>query len=300
MRLSTLYYGSLRALGVPALHRRLKNAGVILCYHNVAQPDDCRVGEPGLHVPRDRFEWQMRWLAGHYRVVSLREFVDRMAAGASLRSLAAVTFDDGYAGVFDHAAPVLRALGLPATVFVVAKAVGCSAGFWWDRSEIVAAATPDRRKTWLRDLRGDGEAILAAAAAAPEAELPASHRPAGPQAICAALADGIEIGVHSTTHRSLPTLSDAELECEIVTSREVVHRMTGVRPEFFAYPYGYWDPRVTDLLRSAGYRGAFTVETGLNGSLTNPWHLRRVNVPAQISEAAFEAWTAGLAAFRSN
>lgn len=300
MNLSALYYRSLQTLGVPALNRRLRDAGVILCYHNVAQPGDCRMGEPGLHVPRDRFEWQMRWLVDHYRVVTLREFVDRMTAGASLRSVAAITFDDGYAGVFEHAAPVLQALGLPATVFVVADAVGRPAGFWWDRSEVVAAATPDRRKTWLTDLRGDGEAILAAVAAPTDADLPASHRPADRLAICTWLTRGIEIGVHSTTHRSLPTLTDAELECEVVTSRELVHRMTGVWPQFFAYPYGHWDPRGTALLRSAGYLGAFTLKTGLNGTLTNPWSLSRINVPAQISNAAFEAWTAGLAAFRRN
>jgi peptidoglycan/xylan/chitin deacetylase (PgdA/CDA1 family) len=238
----------------------------------------------------------MRWLNDRYDVVTLRDFVERMAAGASMRSLAAITFDDGYSGVFEHAVPVLRALNLPATVFVVADAAGGETGFWWDQPAIVAANTPARRQSWLTDLRGDGRVILAAAAA--DGDLPASHKPAGWPVIRAALAKGIDIGAHSMTHRSLPRLTDTELEHEIVTSRQILYRQTGVSPAFFAYPYGHADSRVPPILRSAGYRGAFTLRAGLNRSLADPWQLSRVNVPAQISDGAFEAWAAGLSAFR--
>jgi peptidoglycan/xylan/chitin deacetylase (PgdA/CDA1 family) len=104
---------------------------------------------------------------------------------------------------------------------------------------------------------------------------------------------GIDVGVHSATHRSLPTLTDAELEQEVVTSRAVVWRATGVRPEFFAYPYGLSDSRIRSIVRRAGYRAAVSLGSGLNTAPADPWCLRRVNVPAGISDAAFEAWTAG-------
>ena len=288
-----IYYRSLRALGITAMKRR-RDAGSILCYHNVVRGDDGGVGDPGLHVSRERFETQMRWVAAHYTVVSLREFVDRLSAGTSLRSVAAITFDDGYAGVFDHAVPILRTLGLPATVFLVAEAVGRSAGFWWDQAEIVESATPGRRNTWLTELRGDDDAILRRAAPAARRHLPASHRPADWSTIRASLGRGIDIGVHSATHRSLPTLTDEELEDEVVASRAIVQRATGIVPEFFAYPYGLWDSRVRALVRAAGYRAGVTLDSGLNGAFADPWALRRINVPAGISDAAFEAWTAGL------
>lgn len=289
-----LYYGSLRALGVPAVNRRLRDAGLILCYHNVVPSKDGHIGEPGLHLTSERFERQMRWLAEHYAVVRLSEFVDRMTTGASLRSVAAITFDDGYAGAFEHAAPVLHALGLPATVFVVVEAVGRSTGFWWDQEAIIESATPARREKWLSELRGDGPAIVARDAATATRHLPASHRPADWDTICAWIDRGIDIGGHSATHRALPTLTDAELEYEVVASRTLVHRTTGIWPEFFAYPYGRWDGRVRAMVRSAGYRGSFTLDAGLNCAGFDPWCLRRINVPATISDAAFEAWTAGL------
>src|SRR4051812_1036875 len=283
------FYRGLRALGVPAINRRLQDAGLVLCYHNVVASDAHPAGDPAIHMAVERFEWQMRWLAAHYAVVDLGEFVDRVAAGAPMRSVAAVTFDDGYAGVFQHAIPVLRRLGLPATLFVVTQA-GRRAGFWWDQPEIVASIDPSRRREWLNQLRGDEIAICPASAS----NLPASHLPADWDTIRTALGHGISLGAHSVTHRSLPTLSDAELEDEVLTSRSAIQRATGTRPDFFAYPYGLWDARVRSRIRLAGYRAGLTLDNGLNRPFADPCSLRRLNVPATISNAAFEARTAGL------
>jgi peptidoglycan/xylan/chitin deacetylase (PgdA/CDA1 family) len=284
-----LCYRGLRALGVPAVNRRLQDAGLILCYHNVVPSSAGTIGDPGIHMPRERFETQMRWLTAHYTVVGLSEFVERLSAGETLRSVAAVTFDDGYSGVFEHAIPVLRGLAIPATVFIVVEA-GRRAGFWWDQPEIVESADSGRRREWLNRLRGDEAAICPRGTY----ELPASHRPAGWETIRSAIHGGIDIGAHSVTHRSLPTLSDAELEYEVVTGRAMIQRMTGTRPECFAYPYGLWDSRVRSRIRLAGYHAGLTLDSGLNRPFADPCSLRRINVPAGISDAAFEAWASGL------
>ena len=248
---AALYYGGLRAFGATALRRRVQDGGLILCYHDVVSGDDGRVGDPALHVTRDRFERQARWLAAHYQMLSLGELVRRLTSGGPLRGTAAITFDDGYTGVFDHALPVLRRLGIPATVFVVAEAPGRASGFWWDRPEVVVSLTPARRERWLKDLHGEQAAILSEVHAGAAPALSPGLRPADWETISAHLGDGIDVGVHSATHRSLTTLSDAELDREIVASRAAIHRATGVRPEFFAYPYGLSDPRVRGFVHSA-------------------------------------------------
>jgi peptidoglycan/xylan/chitin deacetylase (PgdA/CDA1 family) len=291
-----LYYRGLRMLGIPAARRRLQSAGPILCYHNVVPGGYDGIGVAGGHMPRDTFERQMRWLVRHYAVIPLIEFVDRLERGASLRSTAVIAFDDGYTGVFEQAAPVLRALGISATVFVVAGAVGRSEGFWWDQPSIANAATASRLETWLTDLRGDDDAIIREAAPQGRSRLPRSHLPANWHTILGWLGKGIEIGVHSSTHRSLPMLTDDELDHEIEDSRVAVHHATGVWPQFFAYPYGHCDARVRERVRMAGYRAALSLEPGLVCAGADTWSLRRINVPAGISDAAFEAWTAGLQA----
>ena len=289
-----IYYRGLRLLGIPAATRRLQSGGPILCYHNVVPTGYDGIGGAGVHMSCDAFERQMQWLARHYKIISLTEFVERLTARAPLRSCAVIAFDDGYNGVFEQAAPILRSLGIPATVFVVANAVGRSSGFWWDQPAIVSSMTPSQREMWLTDLRGDDDAIVEAAAPAGRANLPRSHRPADWSTIRAWQDKGIEIGVHSSTHRCLPMLTDAELDHEIEDSRDVILQATGIRPEFFAYPYGCSDARVRTRVRLAGYRAALSLDPGIVSAGADAWCLQRINVPAGISEPAFEAWTAGL------
>jgi len=293
--LRTACYAGLVALGIPSLVRRMRAAGVLLCYHNVLPPRNATAaGDVGVHLQFERFAEQIRWLARRYAVVALREFVERLHAGRSLRGIAALTFDDAYDGVFQHAWPLLSELGLPATVFVVAERPERQDAFWWDYPDIAPSATPASRERWLRELKGDASAILSALSLRNSTQVPSSHRPAGWDAIAAAATAGLEIGVHSATHRTLTQLGDGELEHEIVASRETIRARAGVVPTLFAYPYGVWDTRVRDAVSAAGYRGAVTLDYGLVGAGADPWALRRVNIPAGITLPAFEAWVAGL------
>ena len=300
MTASTIYYSGLRAIGLTAARRRRQRDGVILCYHNVVRGEQDRAGEASLHIARPRFERQMRWLAANYDVVPLREFVGRFAAGASLAHLAAITFDDGYAGVFEHAVPVLRSLRLPATVFVVAEAPNSRRGFWWDEPVVASSATPERCDRWLKELQGDGALILGKLGGPRDVDPPGTHRACDWRTIRAAIGDGIEIGVHSATHRALPQVSAEELEREIVNSRAIVRLATGTDPLFFAYPYGLASPNVRRKVRMAGYRAGFGLGDGFVGAAADRWELPRLNIPSSLSHAGFEAWTAGLRARRAS
>ena len=293
--LSRLYYAGLSAVRLPALVRRLANGSVILCYHNVVRERDSARGDPAVHLSYQQFAGQVRWLTNHYRVVTLGEIVRRLARGLPLRGLVAVTFDDAYQGVFEHAWPLLLDIGIPATVFVVANTPARGDTYWWDRPGIAGHASAAIRERWLTELGGDGDAIVATVPDARAAD-PATPecRPAGWDTIAACAEAGFAIGVHSATHRTLPRLSDDELAEEIVGSWETIRKETGAAAEFFAYPYGRWDARARDAIRRAGYRGAVTLDPGLVTREADPWALPRVNVPAGISGPAFECWCAGL------
>ena len=242
----------------------------------------------------DRFREQMGWLAATYEVVSLAEFVARLAAANSLNRVATITFDDAYAGVFTSALPLLRALGLPATVFVVACAPERREPFWWDHADVRRLVTPARREHWLGALRGDRDAILRHLSVDGSTGLSDDYLPAGWDALTAAARAGVTLGVHSHTHRTLSRLTDAELRHELLASRDVIRLRTDAEAEFFAYPYGLQDGRVRDSVRAAGYRAACTLDYGLAVPDADRWALPRVNVPAAIGRAAFQAWSAGM------
>ncbi|PYO39899.1 MAG: hypothetical protein DMD29_07380 [Gemmatimonadetes bacterium] len=297
--LSSLYYSALRRTGLTALARRLRAGALILCYHNVVPSHGAATGDPAIHLPVDRFTGQLHWLRERYTVVPLLELATRIAKAATVRGLAAITFDDGYTGTFAHAWPVLRELRLPATVFIVAQAPGRPEAFWWDHPVIAAATTPDRRDQWLTDLRGDATLISGALGAGAGAPPPGTHLPATWSVVAAAAAAGLDVGVHSATHRTLTRLDDTELEREIKTAAEVVYARTRTEPTTFSYPYGIWDARVRRSVREAGYRAAVTLDYGLNTPSADLWSLRRINVPASISQSALAGWAAGVRPSRS-
>jgi peptidoglycan/xylan/chitin deacetylase (PgdA/CDA1 family) len=293
--LKALYYNALRFTGVTTFARRLARGGVVLCYHNVLDRPDGTADRLGLHMSLAAFERQMRWLAAHYAVVPLEEFVSRLLRGRSLRGVAAVTFDDAYEGVFAYAWPLLRDLRLPATVFVVADAPAAQPeGFWWDNPEVLRAYSPDQEQRWLTAFKGDRTSIVESVAPNLPWHAPPGCRPATWQAITTAADAGLHIGAHSVTHRALPALNEADLHREVSESREIIRRHTGVTPVLFAYPYGLWNDRVRHAVQSAGYHAAFTLAPDSRAPTGDAWTLPRVNVPANIEHAALEAWTAGL------
>lgn len=291
--LSRLFYAGLRATGISALARRAGRGGAILCYHNVVRVHDA-YGEPALHLALDRFSRQLRWIDGHFTVLPLQEFNARLQAGGALNRAVAITFDDGYAGVFEHAWPLLKSAGIPATVFIPTACIDAGAPFWWDHPAMAQNAIPNRRRHWLEELRGDGSSIVRFEKASSTGALPDEYLPATWEVIRQAAAEGFELGAHSATHRNLTRLSAAELDEEIAGSRNTLAQRTGVRAESFAYPYGLWNAEVHDSVRRAGFRVAVTLDGGLNRAGIDPWSLRRVNIPSSISMAAFEAWAGGL------
>ena len=86
---------------------------VILTYHSISE------GDPPLQISPSLFAEQMEWLQANVRVASLGEVVDALTERKPLPERTVVlTFDDGYSDFYSSAAPVLRRLKFPATIFV--------------------------------------------------------------------------------------------------------------------------------------------------------------------------------------
>src|SRR5262249_14325564 len=109
-------------LGHPVGLTPLVRAGMgILMYHRVAPlPDGKGVRAPTWNVTPSRLREQLSGLLDRgYRPWPLRQALAHSRQGLPLPSTAfVVTFDDGYESVYRHAWPILRALRIPATVFL--------------------------------------------------------------------------------------------------------------------------------------------------------------------------------------
>lgn len=150
-----------------------------------------------------------------------------------------MTFDDGYECVAEHAVPVMRALGWPATVFVPSAYIGRDA-HWQGIEEW----TPER--------------IM------------------GRDALIELGSLGWEVAGHGRSHADLSGLTDDEALEEIVGGASELRQATGAPVLSFAYPYGRLNERTPTLVRRAGFLGACTVASGIARSGADRFCLPRV------------------------
>ena len=65
------------------------------------------------------------WIGRHFRFVDLDEIGIAVRNGVPFEEpVAAVTFDDGYQDIYEHAVPILKRKGIPAAAFVVTDLIG--------------------------------------------------------------------------------------------------------------------------------------------------------------------------------
>lgn len=238
---------------------------------------------PEMHVRATTLRAQLRFVRESYDVVPLRELVARLKAGRSVRRLVALTFDDAYTGVALHALPILRALDLPATIFVTVAQSERGGSYWWDAvEEMRAAATLGKGARWralLDRLHLPPLAPTTESTALLREHLLATSRGAPPVATegvqlggelralsFAELRElgmshaGFDFGCHTLTHPALPLISTAERMHEL---RDSLARLEGELSRVIpvlAYPFGLYDRATAECARRAGLIAGLTLQ----------------------------------------
>jgi peptidoglycan/xylan/chitin deacetylase (PgdA/CDA1 family) len=189
-------------------------------------------------------------LAG-YRTITFAQYLDYRAGRGQLpRRPILLTFDDGYATVFETAFPVLQRAGFVATIFIVTGQINGTNV--WDADE--------RQQRLL-----SAEQIRALHGA------------------------GFEIQSHTVNHARLPDVSADVAFSELVDSRTDLERLLGVPVRVICYPFAAHTAAVETLAASAGYELGVTIRRRLNRDATNPFALRRIAVTYRTSVARL-AW----------
>jgi len=214
----------------------------ILSYHSIAAaPEDSAF--PGLHVPPEEFERHM-WVIKRlgFRCISISDAYRRLRSNQVGRCVA-LTFDDGYQDNILNAAPILRKLNFQATCYIVTDLIG-SVSRW------------DTYSGGSRRLMGRNE-------------------------LDQWLAQGLEVGSHSRSHRRLDELSEEAAAEEIAGSRERLSEQAGTEIRHFCYPYGRFSAATVRLVRHAGYQTAVTTLAGLASERDDSHRLPRIFVSAR-------------------
>jgi peptidoglycan/xylan/chitin deacetylase (PgdA/CDA1 family) len=200
-------------------------SALVLCYHAVSA-----LWPSALAVSPELLRWQLeRLLARGYQGTTFAE----VARGEAPRKAVAVTFDDGYRSNLTQGLPVLKELGIPATVFVPTAHMGTETPMSWPGIDNWIGTEHEHELmplSWeeLRQLQGHGW----------------------------------EVASHTVSHPHLPAIDDEALARELGDSKRACERELGTTCATLAYPYGDHDDRVADAARDAGYEAAAMLAMG--------------------------------------
>ncbi len=208
---------------------------VILTFHSISE------GGSPLRISPALFARQMEWLKANAVVLPLDRVATELAGARPLpRRAVALTFDDGFGDFAEQAAPVLRRLEFPATVFLPTAYCGRT-NAWPGQPQWVE---PQPLLDWdmIREL----------------------------------CRQGFSFGAHSRSHCVLTEVTPEQAEEEIKLSRRDIEEHVGVQADYFCYPYGLWNQRVREEV-ARHYRGACSTAAGVVEPDADPYALPRVD-----------------------
>lgn len=229
------------------LQRPALSSGItLLIYHRIGGGSTNE-----LDLDSETFARQVEMLSEH-DVVSLDDAIDRLERGDSSPCFV-LTFDDGFADIYDNAWPILRERRIPFTVYLATAYMGKT--MRWEGA--TATGEPGVGLTWeqLREFVVSG--------------------------LCT-------IGNHTHNHVRPEELDAAELD--MCTER--IRSELGITPAHFTYPWGVAVPAMEEALRTR-FRSASTGELGRNLPGVEPMRLRRVPVRRTDPDEFFAAKLSG-------
>lgn len=271
----------------------------VVGYHRVVEDfaASAKDSTPAMLVSRKMLARHLDWIGRRFRFISLDELGARLKNQEPFHEpVVAVTFDDGYRDVYDHAFPLLKQKGIPAAVFVVTGLMGTSTLQIHDMLYLLLArafSLNGRRPPELEGLLRRLGALLPDIAAADgrltdpiavssaalrtlpqsgirqliealqayiniEPTIRETHRQLTWEMISEMHRAGIVIGSHTVTHAALPNEESAKVREELAVSRRELETRLGATIRHVAYPDGRFNAATVRAAADSGYCFGYT------------------------------------------
>jgi len=208
----------------------------VLEYHQVDNSKE--LGETVISIAK--FKEQMQYLNDQgYKTISIKELVDVMNNKTKMiEKTIVITFDDGWTSIL-NATPILNSFDMKASFLIIGSMQG------------------NQYLTWkqLKDLVSNSN---------------------------------YEVQSHTQTHPwsnidNLVTWSEGkndrdenDIMSELIDSKLILERNLGKSVNFLAWPSGYYNQKLIQNAKLAGYEGTLTIEMGTNNPGDDPYKIKRL------------------------
>ena len=240
------------SLNLDSLFRRLKKGYVVLAYHSVPLEASWTYD-----VGKDYFEKHLSHLKKNYELLSVASIVENIRDNRDCFTVkVGITFDDGYKNTYENAYPALKKTEIPATIFLCTKYISNGQNEGDVNFGIKKHFAGKQMLNWNEVIEMKENGL-------------------------------IDIGAHTHTHRHLTLLSTQDALREITTSKKKLENKLGTKIELFAYSGGKFNESIKKLVKSSGFKGAFTSVRKINPPNTDPYQIGRMSIALNAQELPY-------------
>jgi len=277
----TLYY-----LGIGYIiksYNNKKNRIPILLFHRISDIKD-NFWEP---LPVKYFDKLIKFISKHYDIITIDYLLENKSK--NLKNKCIITFDDGYKDFLENAYPILQKYNIKSTLFVTVNPVNTNSLIW--TSELNKAIENTTKNTLeltfnnklnkynisntlqkqkvvfnllqiLKNISNKEQNKIIS-------QIKTKLNYTKPDNInflnwndINKLKTQVNIQSHSLTHSFMTTLTDNELDEELIMSKKILSDKTNTNIKYFSYPIGDYNNNVIEKTKKY-YTSAFIVSDNL-------------------------------------
>ncbi len=234
---------------MPQLTQNTHRPIPILMYHSIGYaPKDTKYRDLVITPEKLKQHFMILKTLG-FKALSMRDLLPYLR-GEKTGRVVGLTFDDGFLDNVDYALPLLIKHQFTATCYVVADRLGQHNS--WD----------DNKNISYKKMMSEKDVLT-------------WHQA------------GLEVGGHTATHADLSQIPEGDYHNEIVNAQKKLSDIIKAPIESFAYPYGSYNQKVADYVKTAGFSNAVTTERGRVHNGSDFFTLKRVTIKGRISFGTF-------------
>ena len=229
----------------------------VIMYHRVINNPE-NEGVYGTYIYEDMFKKHLQYLKDkNYTVITFKD-LDKIGWRNRFekdKKYIFITFDDGYKDNYELAFPILKEFGFKATIFLM----GSSTYNEWDVKAGGEKEFPLMSVEMIKEMQDYG----------------------------------IEFGAHTFNHPKLNTLSNEEIEHQIIDVKKPLEEKIGKEIITFAYPYGILNDYAKEMTKKAGYTFALATDSGSVCLSDDLYQIRRIAIFPNTNLFSFKRKVAG-------
>lgn len=272
---SILYYSGFLWVFEKITHHSKRNYILIVVYHNIRN--------------RTLFSKHIEYYQKKYDIVNLDEAIKLLKSDKNFNPKMVITFDDGYKNTYSVIKNITKN-EIPICIYLSTYYTESGDIFWWDKLRIIAK----KDKRLARRLLKIKKTLI---------EIPQEERdikikeflkyyvpdeiaydfrsealPLSWKGLEEMREYNVDFGAHSHHHYVLTNARLNTINHDIKINKELIEKKLSLKCHHFAYPKGYYNKKIIQIIKEHGFVSAVTIKYGINSKTTDLFELYRIGI----------------------